>query len=237
MPETASPLQTLLQQLLPADHSTVGNITLFGQLQTAARAAGLPPVSEDAFKAARDALVVSGLAVKGKGRGGSTARATGPNRPDFDLQAQQAPAAATVPLTATASPRSIKSGQSKSTPQTTPSGAPQVLAYRHQDRRKNNPEVGLVNETSDPAQPKTTYSYDPHLDPVLQWAGKAERTSFEVDTVSLHVHERIDAMTILRAVSKRQGKKGAPPTTLEIDVAPPFTHSFANIVTARFDIP
>ncbi len=43
--------------------------------------------------------------------------------------------------------------------------------------------------------------------PHLQWTGKAERTSFEVDTVSLHVHERIDAMSILSAVSKRQGKK------------------------------
>ena len=30
--------------------------------------------------------------------------------------------------------------------------------------------------------------YDPHLDPQLQWAGKAEHTSFEVPTVSLHVH-------------------------------------------------
>ncbi len=38
--------------------------------------------------------------------------------------------------------------------------------------------------------------------PYLQWAGKAERTSFEVDTVSLHVHERIDPMSILSAVRK-----------------------------------
>ena len=41
---------------------------------------------------------------------------------------------------------------------------------------------------------------------MLQWAGKAEHTSFAVDTVSLHVHERIDAMSILSAVSKRQGQ-------------------------------
>ncbi len=39
--------------------------------------------------------------------------------------------------------------------------------------------------------------------PYLQWAGKAERTSFEVDTVSLHVHERIDPMSILSAVRKQ----------------------------------
>ena len=108
------------------------------------------------------------------------------------------------------------------------------------DKRKNNPEVGLVNEASDPQQPKKEWAYNPHLDPVLnfdssraelesqvadalasgdaaamkaaleeiqrrgapylQWAGKAERTSFEVDTVSLHVHERIDPMSFLSAV-------------------------------------
>lgn len=40
-------------------------------------------------------------------------------------------------------------------------------------------------------------------DPYLNWAGKAERTSFEIDTVSLHVHERIDPSTILTAIRKR----------------------------------
>ena len=37
------------------------------------------------------------------------------------------------------------------------------------------------------------------------WAGKAEHTSFEVPTVSLHVHERIDPRTIVEAVRKRNG--------------------------------
>ncbi|MEW5920808.1 MAG: site-specific DNA-methyltransferase [Bacillota bacterium] len=36
--------------------------------------------------------------------------------------------------------------------------------------------------------------------PYLNWAGKAEHTSFEVPTVSLHVHERIDPNTIIDAV-------------------------------------
>ena len=43
--------------------------------------------------------------------------------------------------------------------------------------------------------------------PYLNWAGKAEHTSFEVDTVSLHVHERIDPASILAAVRKRVGKE------------------------------
>jgi adenine-specific DNA-methyltransferase len=34
---------------------------------------------------------------------------------------------------------------------------------------RNNPEVGLVNEASDPEQPKTPWAYDPHLDPALQF--------------------------------------------------------------------
>jgi len=42
-------------------------------------------------------------------------------------------------------------------------------------------------------------------EPYLNWAGKAERTSFEVPTVSLHVHERIDPKTIMEAVRKRNG--------------------------------
>ncbi len=41
--------------------------------------------------------------------------------------------------------------------------------------------------------------------PCLQWAGKAEHTSFEVPTVSLHVHERIDPRSIIEAVRKRNG--------------------------------
>jgi len=44
--------------------------------------------------------------------------------------------------------------------------------------------------------------------PYLQWTGKAERTSFAVDTVSLHVHERIDPATILGVIRKRM--KDAP---------------------------
>ena len=245
MAETQHQLQSLLLQLLPADHSAVGNISLWAQLQEAANTAGLTAISEDEFKTAREALVASGQAIKGKGRGGSTARASGEARPDFALQAEST----TPDLLATPQPaaKPVKRGAPNPTAQTAGLGAPQVLSYRHADRRKNNPEVGLVNEASDPEQAKTPWAYDPHLDPALQfdsaraeaekliddalagddpaamrhalealrrmgapylqWTGKAERTSFEVDTVSLHVHERIDAMSILSAVSKRQNKK------------------------------
>jgi adenine-specific DNA-methyltransferase len=39
-------------------------------------------------------------------------------------------------------------------------------------------------------------------DPYLNWAGKAEHTSFEVPTVSLHVHEKINAKSIINSATK-----------------------------------
>lgn len=78
-----------------------------------------------------------------------------------------------------------------------------IEQYEHLDKeRVNNPHIGLVNESTDTeyGQNKKTYQYDPHLDPQLQWAGKAERTSFDVPVVSLHVHERIDPKTIIDSV-------------------------------------
>ena len=81
-----------------------------------------------------------------------------------------------------------------------------IKNYTHADKeRVNNPPVGLVTPETDKDPGKRTYAYDPHLDPQLVWAGKAERTSFEVPTVSLHVHERIDPRTIIEAVKKRNG--------------------------------
>src|SRR3972149_1579730 len=80
-----------------------------------------------------------------------------------------------------------------------------IEQYEHTGKeRLNNPPVGLVNEKTDTdyGQKKTRYAYDPHLDPQLQWAGKAEHTSFEVPVVSLHVHERIDPKTIIDSVKK-----------------------------------
>jgi adenine-specific DNA-methyltransferase len=86
------------------------------------------------------------------------------------------------------------------------SGKRRIEQYEHKDKtRANNPPVGLVTPQTDPDLPKKTYQYDPHLDPQLVWAGKAEHASFQLPTVSLHVHERIDPRTIIRAVQKRNG--------------------------------
>ncbi len=79
--------------------------------------------------------------------------------------------------------------------------------YDHKGQtRLNNPPVGLVTPETDSLAPtRRTFEYDPHLDPQLVWAGKKEHPSFEVPTVSLHVHERIDPRTIVEAVRRRNG--------------------------------
>ncbi|MCC7510010.1 MAG: site-specific DNA-methyltransferase [Planctomycetes bacterium] len=84
----------------------------------------------------------------------------------------------------------------------------EIEQYDHDEaKRLNNPDVGLVNASTDPDKTpaKKSYAYDPHLDPQLHWAGKAEHTSFDVDSVSLHVHERIDPLTIVQAIKRKNG--------------------------------
>jgi adenine-specific DNA-methyltransferase len=84
-----------------------------------------------------------------------------------------------------------------------------VEAYQHKGKQRlNNPPAGLVTAETDPPTPaKRTYEYDPHLDPQLVWAGKTEHASFEVPTVSLHVHERIEPRTIIEAVRRKNGSR------------------------------
>ncbi len=54
--------------------------------------------------------------------------------------------------------------------------AGKVKDYRHEEKRPNNPPAGLA--TYDKTAPsRKQYAYDPHLDPQLVWAGKAERQS------------------------------------------------------------
>ncbi len=155
--------------------------------------------------------------------------------------------------TKTRKPRAVKGG-----------GQVELTHYSHPEKRKNNPEVGMVNAAVDPDQPSQHWAYDPHIAPALQfdsqrsaieslidealasgatdvmrdalaelkrlqapylnWAGKAERTSFEVDTVSLHVHERIDPATILAGIRKQvsDGPGGVKEATQPWLFDPPF---------------
>jgi len=236
-------LKEALLALVPADGTPVGNTALRREAEAVLQAEGLS-VSETDYWQAHSDLVAAGALLKGQGRGGSVRRADGVSD-DFSLAEQAAPPAepekpkakAAIPVKAPASPANRAASE-----------APQIISYRHQDKRKNNPEVGMVTPATDPEAGKTRWAFDPHLDPALQfdpqrsqiealiddalasgdtdrmrgaleelkrlqtpylnWAGKAERTSFEIDTVSLHVHERVDPASILSAVRKAMKSEG-----------------------------
>lgn len=77
-----------------------------------------------------------------------------------------------------------------------------VESYRYENEtRKNVVPVGLASYDTSKPRPKK-YEYDPHLDPQLVWTGKAEHTSFEIPTVSFHIHERIAPEAIIRSVKR-----------------------------------
>lgn len=244
--------------IVPPDGSTIGNTALRREIDKRLQAEGLT-IGDDDYWQVHGALVTDGVLLKGQGRGGSVRRAQvagsvasdvlgdfADDTQGFALQVQQPPL-----VTAQAPPKAAVAPKRPTVPGTTRSTAgeaAQIISYRHADKRKNNPEVGMVTPATDPEAGKTRWAYDPHLDPTLQfdparanierlidealesgdtermrealqelkrlqspylnWAGKAERTSFEIDTVSLHVHERIDPASILSAVRKAMKAEG-----------------------------
>lgn len=244
MSDTDAQLRELILSLLPHDGSSVGNVSMLKQIFAQSE-----DTDQVAYERVRDQLIEEGVLKKGRGRGGSVAlvstasgNLTEPadnSAPDLTLQMQEVPAE--LPLTPSPAKPKPSAGKAR---QKKPDQA-QVLSYRYDEKRKNNPHVGMVDTASDGVEERTTWAYDPHLDPelqfdssavraqvetliddalasgdqdqmrealeelkrlqspYLQWAGKAEQTSFEVDTVSLHVHERIDPATILGEVQKR----------------------------------
>ncbi|WP_031217575.1 site-specific DNA-methyltransferase [Halomonas sp. PBN3] len=252
MSKTDAQLRELILTLVPDDGSTLGNARLLKQLGEEGG-----EVEKSDYERVRDGLVKEGVLGKGRGRGGSVYRLSlqpadseeapvaEPAAPDLTLQMQEVPAELPLNQQQAKPKRATRPRQKK------PDQA-EVLSYRYDEKRKNNPHVGMVDTASDGVEETTTWAYDPHLDPelqfdssanraqvealiddalasgdqeqmkaaleelkrrqspYLQWTGKAERTSFEVDTVSLHVHERIDPATILGEVQKRMkaGKKG-----------------------------
>jgi len=59
-----------------------------------------------------------------------------------------------------------------------------IEQYRHKEKKRvKYLPVGSVTPETDQEQPKKNYQYDPHKDLQLQWAGKTEQLSFDVDTI------------------------------------------------------
>ena len=235
---------------IPADGTPVGNIALKKRIADSESQS----LSDAEYQQVRDYLVDQGILAKGGGKGGSVRRIMGKKiinqaitkDGNAILQLEKEPAKnpqQTIPTRrrqSTTGKRASKGDERK------------IISYRYNDKRKNNPPVGLVDTTSDGVEEQVRWAYDPHLDPELQfdvgrsriekiiddalssgdsetmqqaleqlrrmqepylnWTGKSERTSFNVDTVSLHVHERIDPTTILSVAQKFIGKSKPKPT-------------------------
>ena len=92
-----------------------------------------------------------------------------PNDPEFSLASQIAPENPSQDEV------KLSAARKQTAKASAGAGEPQVISYRHADKRKNNPQVGLVNEGTDPGQPQTTWRYDPHIDPALAFdPGRAQ---------------------------------------------------------------
>jgi adenine-specific DNA-methyltransferase len=75
-----------------------------------------------------------------------------------------------------------------------------IEAYTHEDKKRiDNPSAGMA-QYERAEETKKTYAFDPHIDPTLDWAGKAESVSFDVPTSSIHIHESVKPHKIIRAV-------------------------------------
>jgi adenine-specific DNA-methyltransferase len=237
---TTDLIKTTLLSLLPIDGSTVGNTSLRVALEEALAIEGVT-INDDDYWLAQSALIEEGYITTGKGPGDSVKLVKEPES-GFKLKASIVKPDIKDKVKTKKAPASARATTGSSNEQL------QIISYRHPDKRVNNPEVGMVNTATDPEAGKTKWTYDPHLDPRLQfdpqrgaietliddalesgdnqrmrdaleelkrlqspyltWAGKAERTSFEIDTVSLHVHERIDPASILSAVRKAMQSEG-----------------------------
>ena len=79
-----------------------------------------------------------------------------------------------------------------------------VEDYEYREaRRSNNPPAGLAHLDREET-PVRTLTYDPHLDPQLEWAGKSDRMRVEVPAPSIHVHEELSAQKIVGAVRRQR---------------------------------
>ncbi|GBQ09839.1 site-specific DNA-methyltransferase [Swaminathania salitolerans] len=140
----AAPLRDLILFLLPEDGSTIGNQRMLTALQE-----HLPKLKEGRYQAERDELAAEGLLIKGKGRGGSVARAKPVVRSRSNLTSGQPYVSPTV-------------------------GAPSANAYLYPDKAITRPDVGMEAQFSNKKAPKT-YRYDSSLAPELAWDENAER--------------------------------------------------------------
>jgi len=141
--------------LLPEDGSTIGN----GRLRDLAAARLGAELSEADYFAARDSLVSEDLAAADRGCGGSVRRL-----PDsgaaHTLDVREVPQEVHNPKPRCALGAKEANGRRVE-------DAAHIVAYMHKEKRRNNPDVGVV--TTETEQPRTIWAHDPHIDPTLHF--------------------------------------------------------------------
>lgn len=162
---------TALLSLLPPDGAAVGN----GRLRQ------VSGFDEPSYQRAVAELIAAGRAKRGRGRGGSLA-----------VVPNHGPAASTDQNETDDehSPRIDRSNRH----------APSTDAYVHTNEVVLRPEAGTQAQFKRNKLP-TSYAYDSSLSPALDWAGKAEETSFDVPTLPLFVHERLSTKAIIETLT------------------------------------
>lgn len=135
-------LRDLVLSLIPEDGSTIGNRALIARLRE-----DLPDLTDEDYHEVRDQLIAEGVLAKGRGQGGSVARANG------DAPTAQQPA------------------KPKAAPIASSAGSG---AYAHADQAVLRPDVGVEAQFSHRKPPKT-YRYDSSLAPELAWDENGER--------------------------------------------------------------
>ena len=78
-----------------------------------------------------------------------------------------------------------------------------IDSYTHENNKRTNIPTASNAKYDIGEEKNKHYQYDEHLDPSLQWAGKKERGSFDIKTVSLHMHEKINPLSIISSVRTR----------------------------------
>lgn len=145
MSDIAHRLKAVLLSLVPSDGTTIGNVALRRDAEMRLQAEGVT-VSEADYWQAHAELVANRSLIKGQGRGGSV-RLAEKTAADFSLTMQVAPA---LDITATKAKPAASLKAAQPTAKRTNDEPIQIISYRHLDKRKNNPEVGMVTPGTDP---------------------------------------------------------------------------------------
>jgi adenine-specific DNA-methyltransferase len=106
-------------------------------------------------------------------------------------------------------PRGRKTAATASTSRT-------ASSYRHPESELTlRPDIGTQDQFKK-KKPPVSYQFDSSLSPTLDWAGKAEHTSFDVPTLPLFVHERLSTRAIIETLRGHKREKAEQQTLFDL---------------------